>query len=70
MWQKIINLYKKDDKDKYEKKGFDLYINDYINSLEIQLEDLNSESIIIGDNINEIQINNKVAHGLDCGPFL
>ncbi|MDG6884704.1 hypothetical protein Cp4435_01877 [Clostridium perfringens] len=26
----IINLYKKDDKDKYEKKGFDLYINDYI----------------------------------------
>ncbi|MFQ6872604.1 hypothetical protein [Romboutsia timonensis] len=47
--EKNYSIYKYTDNGKY------LYINDYINSLEIQLEDLNSESIIIGDNINEIQ---------------
>lgn len=47
--EKNYSIYKHTDNGKY------LYINDYINRLEIQLKDLNSESIIIGDNIDEIQ---------------
>ena len=76
----IIKKWNKEEEKYYVEATVNVISEDEFNSIQVGSLDTSSSKTgkvynegntsNITWNINEIQINNKVAHGLDCGPFL